>query len=420
MKVLIVNYYYPPSTDAHAYRWSEIAKIWVKSGHKVDVITGKVFGSKLSSIEDGINVRRVGFIPKQNPKINNFGKNPSLVKRIIIILMNLLRPFYRKIYWPDALWYWFPTVMLELIKRRNVKYDLVISYYPCFSSPLAVAALKYFHRNLDLDFKWIIDYGDPFCASETWQPNNYKIYNKLNVALERRFSKSGELVFSNEATADAYKNKLKKSNRFEVIPHLANIEEFYSRNYTNSRSLENNEITFCYIGSFHRNIREPYRLFKLIKKLNSHEPGKYILNLYGPENDFDMSPKNCPEIKYRGSIPREKAAGELGKADFIINVDNENCVMTPSKIVECISTGRPIINISNTSTRYKPIENYIDAGYCVSITDDVISDEIVEKVRVFVDSHQRLGKTAEMSVVKKSLYGHEVEYIADKYIKLIT
>lgn len=420
MKILIVNYYYPPTTDAHAYRWAEIAKFWVKSGHNVHVITGKVFGSKNSSIDEGVSIKRVGFIPKQNPKISNFGGTPSLTKRIIIKLMNLLRPFYRKVYWPDALWYWFPTVMLELIKRRKVKYDLIVSYYPCFSSPLAVAVLKYFNRKSNMDFKWIIDYGDPFCASETWQPNNYKIYNKLNVALEKKFSQSGELVFSNVATANAYENKLKSNKGFEVIPHLVNIEEFYSRNYINPQSSGKSEITLCYIGSFHKNIREPFRLFNLIKKLNFHEPGKYILNLYGPENDFDMSPKDCPEIKYHGPIPRKKALGELSKSDFIINVDNENCVMTPSKIVECISTGRPIINISNSFTSYKPIENYIDAGYSISITDDIMSNEIVEKVRVFVDSHQRWGKTAAIDVVKKSLYGHEIDYVADKYIKLIT
>jgi hypothetical protein len=420
MKVLIVNYYYPPTTDAHGYRWAEIAKFWVKSDHKVDVITGKVYGSDLSSIDDGVNVKRIGFIPKQNPKINNFDETPSLAKRILITLMNLLRPFYRKIYWPDALWYWFPAVMLELIKRRKVKYDLIISYYPCFSSPLAVAVLKSLHRKSNLDFKWIIDYGDPFCASETWQPNNYKIYNKLNVALERGFSKSGELVFSNAATADAYKAKLTSNKSFEVIPHLVNIETFYSRNYINPQTREKSEIIFCYIGSFHKNIREPHRLFALVKKLNFHEPGKYILNLYGPKNDFDMSPNDCPEIRYHGPIQREKAAGELGKADFIVNVDNENCVMTPSKIVECISTGRPIINISNSSTRYEPMENYTAAGFSISITDDIISNEIVEKVRVFVDSHQRRGQTAELGVVKKSLYGHEVEYVADKYLKLIT
>ncbi len=420
MKILIVNYYYPPTTDAHAYRWAQIAQLWAKSGHKVDVISGKVHGSNRNTIDDDVNITRVGFIPKPNPTISDFGRPQTSRKKVLKSIVNYLRPYYRKIYWPDALWYWFPAVLFEVIKRRNIKYDLVVSYYPCFSAPLAVAALKYFHHKSSSNFRWIIDYGDPFCASETWQPNNYKLYNKLNIAIERRFSKNATLVFSNEATATAYRNKLRSNNDFTVIPHLANIREFYSRNYVNPINAQKNEITLCYIGSFHKNIREPLRLFDLIRKLNSKEPGRYILHLFGPENEFDMSPSDCLEIKYHGPIERKKAVGVLGGADFIINVDNNACIMTPSKIVECISTGRPIINVSNNFTKYKPLENYTNAGYSISVTDDVISDEIVEKVRFFVDSHMCLGETAPLDIVKKSLYGHEVDYIAEKYMNLIT
>lgn len=420
MKILIVNYYYPPTTDAHAYRWAQISQWWARSGHKVDVITGKVHGSNLNTVEDEVNITRVGFIPKANPTISNFGSPQTSVNRVLKPIVNYLRPYYRKIYWPDALWYWFPAVLFEVIKRRNIKYDLVVSYYPCFSALLAVAALKYFHQKSGSDFRWIIDYGDPFCASETWQPNNYKLYNKINITIERRFSKSATLVFSNEATATAYRNKLLSEKDFTVIPHLANIREFYSRNYVSPLNIKKNEITLCYVGSFHKNIREPFRLFDLVRKLNAKAPIRYILHLFGPENEFDMSPSDCPEIKYHGPIERKKALGVLGCADFIINVDNKNCVMTPSKIVECISTGRPIINISNNLTKYKPIENYTNAGYSISVTDDVISNEIVEKVKFFVDSHQRLGETASLDIVKKSLYGHEVEYVAEKYMNLIT
>lgn len=410
MKVLIVNFYYSPTIDAHAYRWTQIAEYWAKCGFTVEVITGKVHGSPSTESQSGVKVRRVGL----TSKYSFTGINQSSISSRNVLknkYLNFLRAVYRKIYWPDALWHWFPYVFLEMFRRRHTEYDVVISYYPCFSAHLAVLFLKLFSTKPD--FKWILDYGDPFCASETWQPNNYMIYNSLNQLVEKHCSRYGTLVFTNHETASAYNHKLNIPSRLKTIPHLVDVSKLYAGDHTNKEC--STTINMCYIGAFHANIREPHRLFKLIKRLISLHELDIKLDIYGPPSKFNLSPADCPQINYHGYIRRENAFQLMKASDFIITVDNENCIMTPSKMVECIATGRPIINIGNPRVSYPPMNKYIEHGRAISVFDSTISDQSVTQVYEFIQKH--IGSSiASPAVIRNILSEHLIEVIADAYI----
>lgn len=411
MKILIVNYFYAPTIDAHAYRWTQISQYWAAQGFDVEIITGKVKGASNNATESGVKVRRIGFISKSNAVGVNSTK-PSFLNAIKNKIINILRPVYRKIYWPDALWHWFPYVFLEMLRRRREKYDLIISYYPCYSAHLAVRILKKISRNSK--FRWILDYGDPFCTSETWQPNNYAIYDPLNRSIELNCSKHGEMVFTNFETAAAYKDKLKVVNDFKIIPHLGDVCKFYAGSHREITGV-GRVIKLCYIGAFHPRIREPFRLFKLIRKIVALHGLNIKLEIYGSANGFDLDPADCPEISYYGNVEREKAISLLKDTDFIITVDNENCVMTPSKNVECIATGRPVINIANPSVSYAPMNNYIAAGYAIAVFDKDISDAAVSDVYSFILKHHGAG-IASVSTIKNVLHAHLLETVADSYL----
>lgn len=418
MRILIVNYYYPPLIDAHAYRWEQIAQYWAKNGHQVEVITGKVRGSSNRGQESGVHVTRVGVIARSvqaSPPASNGSLQP---RRLRARIMDFLRPFYRTLYWPDSAWHWIPSLTLELLRKRGIKYDLVISYYPCMGAHLGVAALKYFSKYPA--FKWIADYGDPFSTSLTMQPNNYAVYDRLNKRTERSLARSANfMVFTNEATSDAYRTALGVDENVRVIPHLVNINRLYSAGFR-SGSVVSAPVILYYIGGFHKNIREPARLFDLVRGLNKGVSGKYLLKIYGPLNGFnlaELSPADCPEIMYMGPIERDKAIEILKKADAIVNVDNENCIMTPSKIVECISTGRPIVNITNKGTIYPPLEIYKESGYSLSLVEEKISDDNVIEARNFLSTRSH-SESAPLMVVRGALNSHALETVASQYIEL--
>lgn len=418
MKILIVNYFYPPVIDAHSYRWEQIAKYWVKNGHHVEVITGSVHDAPVSSIESGVHVSRVGIIAKKKSTTRISSSASSSLFGVIHRILNYLRPLYRKLYWPDSAWHWIPSVTLEVIKRRKNDYDLVISYYPCFASHVGVAILRYFKKKSD--FTWIADYGDPFSTSPTMQPNNYAIYDGLNKWAERKLAHMANfLVFTNEPTANAYKHALKLNDTIFVIPHLVNIEHYYSITDMPSNN-QNNVVTLCYIGGFHKKIREPGRLFSIMKLLNQLDEKTYILKIYGPLNGFnidELSPIDCIEIQYMGPVKRDDAFSLLRHADAIVNVDNDNCIMTPSKVVECISTGCPIINISSVNINYAPLQKYIELGYAIAVTDKVISRKNALDVANFINVHRTKG-VAPLDSVKSVLQSHTLENVAHQYYLL--
>lgn len=418
MRVLIVNYYYPPLIDAHAYRWEQIAQYWANNGHQVEVVTGRVRGIPDRRLESGVEVTRVGVIARSVQVSSPAGDAALQPRRLLARVRDLLRPLYRKLYWPDSAWHWFPSLVLELARRREGKYDLVISYYPCMGAHLGVAALKHFSKYPG--FKWIADYGDPFSTSLTMQPNNYAVYDRLNKRTERGLARSANfMVFTNEATADAYRASLRPHENVQVIPHLVNIERLYSAEFRSERDV-GAPVVLSYIGGFHKNIREPSRLFDLVRGLNRGGGGKYLLKIYGPLNGFslaELSPADCPEIIYLGPVARDKAIEILKTADVIVNVDNENCIMTPSKIVECISTGRPIVNITSEGGAYPPLQAYERRGYSISVVEDEISDDSVVAVKYFLGNHGH-AESGPLMVVKEALSRHALETVASQYMEL--
>ena len=140
------------------------------------------------------------------------------------------------------------------------------------------------------------------------------------------------------------------------------------------------------------------------------------LSMYGSTGGYDLSPADYPSIRHYGYVEREKAIEIIKSADFIVNVDNENCVMTPSKIVECIATGRPVINISNPDINYPPMDDYIEIGYAISITNTEITEFDAQEVSKFINKH--IGtREAPASVINSILSDHLLEVVAHRYLK---
>lgn len=417
MKVLVVNFYYPPVVDAHAYRWAQIAAHWAGQGHDVHVITGKVRGAPRDAIENGVRVTRVGLVSKP-AKPDSAGSGPAARSGLLRRVLDVLRPLYRKLYWPDASWHWFLPLVGELLRRRREHYDLVVSYYPCMAGHMAVAVLKTWSRGSR--FAWAVDYGDPFSTSDTMQPNNFAFYAPLNRALERTIlRRSSAFVLTNSATAEAYQAVLGPSDKISVIPHLVDVDRFYAGASTPAGSPPDT-INLCFVGGFHRNIREPDRLIELVRTLQ-HTAGRPVtLDIYGPLNGYQLSelaPPDLPQIRHHGPVSREHAIALLKAADVIVNVDNENCDMTPSKIVECISTGRPLLNVTSPQVHYEPLQHYERAGYAWSVVERMLTPDGLSGVRRFLDRSAKAA-VAPPDIVNDAVGSHNLPDIARQYEKI--
>jgi glycosyltransferase involved in cell wall biosynthesis len=418
MRVLIINYYYPPVVNAHAYRWEQIARHWVEQGHQVEVITSRVHGVADKSEDAGVRVTRIGVVARPIKYSSTSSLGHRRFSSLLLKLINALRPLYRMFYWPDALWHWAICAALEIFSRRREKYDLIVSYYPCMGAHFAAALYKSCGNYQSA--KWIADYGDPFSTSSSMPPNNFKLFGRLNLRTERYIAKTSDiLVFTNISTAQAYTEMVATPDKVRVIPHLVDLDRFHAggenvRSAEHAGAVSRRIVNLLYIGGFHRGIREPDFLFDLIRRLNQCSDNKYILNIFGPENGFDLSPEDCPDIIYGGMIEREKAIDLMRRADILVNVENRNCVMIPSKIVEYIGTGRPILNIKDEGVQHPALDVYIDQGYAMSVSRSDISGDQIDAVENFI--FKRIDSSVLLADLEVILAEYMIGHVANKYM----
>ena len=422
MRILILNYFYPPVVDAHAYRWEQIARCWVAQGHQVDVVCGRLRGVPNPRVQAGVNVTRVGPVRRSTMLFTPpVGGGTDLRTRLTSAIVKALRSAYRGLYWPDAWWHWWPSALREVLKRSEA-YDLVVSYSPCLGAHLVAAALKQRARSSGL--VWIADYGDPFSTSSTMRPNNFAVYRGLNGVAERHIaSRANAVVFTNYGTAADYQAAgICAPDAVRVIPHLVDVPRLHAGNLherdSNAGPGNPRDTQLLYIGGFHRGIREPDLLFEVMRRLNRQESRQYILTIYGPSNGFDLSPEDCPQVRYKGMIERDKALELIREADVLVNVDNMNCVMVPSKIVEYIATGRPMLNLKSGGVEHPAVGRYAQCGFAMEVSrDDLVSDPgNAAAVAQFLA--RTAGRVAPRETVESVLDGCSLTSVAAQYMAL--
>lgn len=340
MKILIINYHFPPSNTAHSYRWALLREYFIRQGNDVEVVCG---GISLES-DKSAGIYRVNFpntVRNQNSRVesysNRFGTKSSVKYAI--------KKIYRKLFWPDGLWHWLPYSLFKLFKLRNKKYDLVVAYTPTFSAVITALFYKWYNENCRL----VVDFGDPFSVSKEMPVNNYKLYGWLNKFIETKaFRKASLVSFTNSKTFDIYKEKYSGFSNFCVIPHLVNVRDFYVENPKCTSKL----VRIGYVGAFHKKIREPYLA---LQKLGLIFESNFSFEFYGPLNGVPFSESN--HVKHYGVVNRDIAIELTKEFDILMNIENEDCPMTPSKIFECMATGKPIINFLS-ATKTSSFENY--------------------------------------------------------------
>lgn len=417
MRVLLVNYYYKPMVDAHAYRWAQLSEYWVGKGFEVDVICSKVVGVKNVENCCDVNVTRVGFrgANKIQSETLSSRQDKTVTLNLFGFIKKLLKVIYRKIYWPDGLWHWGFAAAYELVKRRGKQYDLIVSYAPSFSAHLAVLMFKKIHKQ---KLYWVADYGDPFSTSISMPHNNSFLYGWVNHAVEKMvLNNANKNCFTSKATLEDYFFKFGMINKCHVIPHLVDVDKLYLGN----KVVECKEISvvrLIFIGNFHVGIREPFLASKIVnalaKELYEKKGYKVIFDIYGASNGVDINSVCNSTIRWHGPLERERVREVVQGANFLVNIENSNCSMIPSKVVECVATGKPLIDIANTD---KDVSELIGryAGIGKAIILKKVSCEMPDEILKFIEENKG-GNNASFEVVNDFLMEFRIENISDRYL----
>jgi len=365
MRFLVITHDYPPVMNPRAFRWSAVCEQLARDGHHVDVFSAWLPGTLRE--ENGlVSVTRVGSRLLATVQ-NRLGAGPprtgdrtthstagsatrhatSIPKQVV---SSLAGGVWKSVRWPDAACA-FILPVFNAVRRhlRQQRCDALVSVSLPFSSHLAALWLKQRYPNLP----WIVDIGDPFAFSHENPLNNDRVYGWVNHRAEAAVLAAADRVsVTTQGALDEYRKRFNlNSDKIVVVPPLLSLAQPSVRCQQKDES-ELDRIKMVYCGRFYRSIRKPTFLLRLLRSLVDSAPASrsFELHLYG-----DVSEAGDSFVPYRdligrhlflhGQVARAEATEAMEGADVLVNIGNSTATQLPSKIVEYISLGKPILNI---------------------------------------------------------------------------
>mgnify|MGYP005780541583 CR=1 FL=1 len=217
----------------------------------------------------------------------------------------------------------------KITKRYNI--DLIV----IFSAPHELNKIV----NMNVNLPIILYMLDPYFSHFS----HYKIRDQLEIE-EFNYAKKAIKLFVTPLIYSDYS----KSNLLSQLLYKCEIVEFPNLNKTIYYNNTNKDkIVISFFGSLYYDIRNPMetiKLFSKIKNLNLE------INFYGQRfgfnnNFFSEISINYPYIHFYDSISFDEMYDKINSSNFLLNIGNIINNQMPSKIIDYINTGKPIINI---------------------------------------------------------------------------
>lgn len=359
MKVVIIAYLIYPRNSPRSNRATELAKEFGRQGY--DVTLYGVLG----------NFDYTDFETKYNVKVRNLGKhifsgvtsddikgNISFIHRVITKLIGK--------------WIYYPNIYLSSLVNKTLKkekdIDLLISIAHPF--PIHWGAAKFKSYNLDKmkNTTWIADCGDPFMGNPF---HKHPFYFKY---IEKWFcGKTDYITVPIEEAKDAYYKEFR--HKIKVIPQGFNMDEFKDDYVYN----KNTKPTFIYAGVFYKGIRDPRPLLDYLVKKDVDFKFIVYTKTKGIIEPYKKMLGGRLEIK--DYIPRVQLLKEMSKADFLLNIENNTNLQSPSKLIDYALTRRPVLSInSNEAFNEKIIEDFLNGDYRKSLKIENIEKYDIQNI----------------------------------------
>ncbi len=345
-KILLVSHQFLPHISPRTIRWKNLVDKLIEMGNDVTILTGTppdetvenynilYFGNKKMSMT-------MNSIRKDSKNINN----PSIKKLIYNLLKKVYRFVFKTFAWPDYAMFWIFTVYKNKLKISK-DFDSIISVSLPFTSHVCASILV-----KRLKTKWVMDIGDPFSLKLQSPENNVILYSLLNRFIEKKYyNKADQVFFTHKEVLEFHQNKFQIENSKLKIGHpifeILNENILLSNQYNYSKL----PINIGYFGIFTDNIREPSNYINYISsKLGeefhhfwyiNEESKKYFTSFTNLNNHF-----------FEQLIPREEAIKKMiNNFHILLSIGNTNKNQLPSKVIEYISLGKPVIHYAEIPT----------------------------------------------------------------------
>lgn len=324
MKIVILSGTMFPHISARSFRTTELAKGLAKMGHDVTLyaLLGKHDYSSLESELPNLHIKTMGKTIFGNPDSDGYLKK-NILQRV------LTRLLYRVIDYPRCEYFFKAVKVLE----QEAEFDYLITIAHPYGIHWGTAYYKKKHLKSPKFRYWASDCGDPFMGDP--DVKRWKVFQK---PLEQFWGRmTDRIVIPVENGREAYYQEVR--DKISVIPQSVDFSSFELTDYT-----KNPVPTFFYSGAVYPNMRDPRRFLEYLTQVNFD----FKFMVYVPSDTIFGEFKEIlgDKLEIHRYIPRVELVRVMSSMDFLININNNSGVQTPSKLIDYSISKRPILNIS--------------------------------------------------------------------------
>ncbi len=326
-----------PSTSANARIGYRIVDELLKH----DDIDIKLMGRPITNEEQAVtNYKTCQYLhdPYVNYSKNNIKPPKSIIKKLFFYITHPRKLFYSflTIFKKSGMEFEYKIEINKLIKANKI--DVILA---CSRPDYTLFVASKFTKKIPVLYYKM----DSFVAV-----NSERIYPRNTPKKEALIDSNVTKIITTSIIYKKYMQyPLSKNKDKVVVLEYPNIEKKDILIKKSSINFDNNKINCVFIGKLYNKIRHPQYLFDLIDSLKDPNIILHIVGGFGSEFSTDFLDKYFSNkhnnIIYHGEVPPEEADCILMQSDILIHIGNTTVNSMPSKILDYISSGKPIVNI---------------------------------------------------------------------------
>lgn len=337
MRLLFLLYDFYPNFNANSIIISNLAQAFKDSGHEIHVLTMRASSDlKNDEVWNGIFIHR---------NIKTYDKH-QVIKYIrslrwlsaLRLTISILRNRLRKKEYLSSYWYFHSVSRLHSLMKA---YPMDILINVCYPFEACLPVMKYMKRRKK-KFHWIIYMQDPFAENYYYLSKYAK--EELQAFQSKIFEMADKIIITPQSLEDGLgADQSSLSGKFKVL-NLPKVMKLFIADAADDITFHHHYINCVYVGKFNRNTRNPRRLFQLFEGLAKK---RIILHIIGEERSSweDCLSGQYENILFHGTKSKEACMNAELRANLLVNLGNSMRNQMPSKLLEYISTGKPIINL---------------------------------------------------------------------------
>tara|TARA_B100000700_G_scaffold13118_1_gene13216 strand:- start:139 stop:903 length:765 start_codon:yes stop_codon:yes gene_type:complete len=199
-----------------------------------------------------------------------------------------------------------------------------------------------------------MDIGDPFTLKKDAPENNRILYGFLNRNYEKKFySLASKIIFTHEEARSAHIDYFHIETKKTYVGNpISNFKkEIFSSSLGYNYNLLPNK--FGYFGVFTNGVRSPKNFMKFFKDTKDIEFHWYVND--ESKNEIARH-SNKLDSNFHSIVEREDALKLMANSfHCLVSIGNLNTTQIPSKVIEYISTGKPVIHFCEIKN--DPVKN---------------------------------------------------------------